>query len=511
MTRFRNLAITAALAASIGLAGAPAAQAAEMGLVTDLTWGAPDADKEREYAILDDVGARWIRLSANWAEVERERGVYNAWSLEQIDTAVRRNLTAGRRIVLMVGEAPQWASGSTYQDTPPQDVADYARFVGFLAERYAGLGIAGYEIWNEPNISRFWGNRTPDAAAYVSLLQAASAAVRGADPETKVVFGGLSTNDVPYVRAAYAAGAKGLFDVMALHPYTCDERIDVLTRHADGTVPAATFLGYREVRALMVSLGDPRPMWMTELGWSTTTGWCGVSEAAQADRLSLAAALVQQDAYVESLMVYGLRNNYWDGDRDTLEARFGLMTTDFRAKPALAVFKALALSAPAVEPQPPTATPTPTPTPQPPAATPTPTPEPPAAPTPTPSRRRPPTPTPEPPAATPTPTPELPTATPVPPSSTPTPAPTLTLKPKQRGRGATAQLSLVGRVAAAGGTAKVAVDVRRGGRRVQSQTVRARRGHFELALRGRREGTRYVAVARLQGRPHVSSSIHFTF
>ena len=119
--------------------------------------------------------------------------------------------------------------------------------------------------------------------------------------------------------------------------------------------------------------------------------------------------------------------------------------------------------------------------------------------------------TPEPPTATPTPTPELPTATPVPPSSTPTPAPTLTLKPKQRGRGATAQLSLVGRVAAAGGTAKVAVDVRRGGRRVQSETVRARRGHFELALRRRREGTRYVAVARLQGRPHVSSSIHFTF
>ena len=163
--------------------------------------------------------------------MERERGVYNAWSLEQIDTAVRRNLDRrDAAIVLMVGEAPQWASGSTYQDTPPQDVADYARFVGFLAERYAGLGIAGYEIWNEPNISRFWGNRTPDAAAYVSLLQAASAAVRGADPETKVVFGGLSTNDVPYVRAAYAAGAKGLFDVMALHPYTCDERIDVLSR-----------------------------------------------------------------------------------------------------------------------------------------------------------------------------------------------------------------------------------------------------------------------------------------
>ena len=377
--RRRCVLVALTVAAVVGLSAAPSAHAVEMGLVTDLTWGASDADKEREYAVLDDLGARWIRLTANWAEIERERGSYNAWSLEQIDTAVRRNLAAGRRVVLMVNGAPQWASGSAYHDTPPRDVTDYARFVGFLAARYAGLGVAGYEIWNEPNLSRFWGNGTPDAASYVELLRGASAAVRSADPQAKVVFGGLSTNDVPYVRAAYDAGAKDLFDVMALHPYTCDERIDVLSRQSDGTVPAGTFLGYREVRALMVSLGDPRPIWMTELGFSTTTGWCGVSEATQATHLGVAVALLEQDPYVEAMMVYNLRNNYWDADQDTLEARFGLMTTDFRPKAAYSVFKTLAQSAPApaiTVPQLPTSIlqpdSEPAATPEPPASTPSP-------------------------------------------------------------------------------------------------------------------------------------------
>ena len=325
--------LAAALAAVLVLGAAPA-RAAELGLVTDLTWGAPAADQEREYRLMGDLGARWVRVSVNWAEVERERGRMNAWSLGQVDAAVRRNLAAGRHVVVMVGEAPQWASGSPYQDTPPRDPAAYGRFVGFLAQRYAGAGVDGYEIWNEENIARFWGRHAPDAAAYVGLLRAGSAAVRRADPAAKVVFGGLSTNDAGYLRAAYAAGAKGLFDVMALHPYTCDPRLDL--------VRSASFLGYRTVRALMVAHGDPRPMWFTELGWSTTSQACGVSERAQARRLARAVALMDRDRYVRAAMIYSLRDNPWEAGADTREGRFGLMTAGFRAKPAYATFKALA-------------------------------------------------------------------------------------------------------------------------------------------------------------------------
>ena len=324
------------------LLAAPAgAHAVELGLVTDLTWGAAPADQEREYAALGDLGVRWVRVEVNWAEVEPQRGAYHAWSLQQIDSAIRRNRAAGRQVVVMIGKAPQWASGSADHGTPPRDVADYARFAAFLARRYAGQGAAGYEIWNEQNIGRFWGGR-PDAAAYVRLLRAARAAIRGADRRAKIVFGGLSTNDLDYVRAAYAAGAKGQFDVMALHPYSCEARIDDPKRDAAGVLRSSSFLGYRAVRDFMVARGDAKPMWFTELGWSTTGQACGVSEAEQAERLETSVALMARDPYVRAAMFYNLRNNYWLADADTTEARYGLLTTDFRRKPAYYEFRATA-------------------------------------------------------------------------------------------------------------------------------------------------------------------------
>lgn len=323
------------------LAAPSGAHAVELGLVTDLTWGAAPADQEREYGALADLGARWVRVEVNWAEVEPERGAHHAWSLQQIDSAIRRNRAAGRQVVVMIGKAPQWASGSADHGTPPRDVADYARFAAFLARRYAGQGVAGYEIWNEQNIGRFWGGR-PDAAAYVRLLRAARAAIRAADRRARIVFGGLSTNDLEYVRAAYAAGAKGQFDVMALHPYSCEARIDDPKRDAAGVLRSNSFLGYRAVRDFMVARGDAKPMWFTELGWSTTAEACGVSEAEQAQRMKTSVALMARDPYVRAAMFYNLRNNYWLGDADTTEARYGLLTTDFRRKPAYYEFRAAA-------------------------------------------------------------------------------------------------------------------------------------------------------------------------
>jgi hypothetical protein len=348
--------VAGAFAALVLLAFPAQASAVELGLVTDLTWGADAADQEREYAALRDLDARWVRVEVNWAEAEPAPGSYHAWSLEQTDAAIRRNHAAGRQVVVMIGKAPQWASGSTDQGTPPRDAADYARFAGFLARRYAGAGVAGYEIWNEQNIGRFWGGR-PSAAQYVALLRAARGAIRAADPAAKVVFGGLSTNDLAYVRAAYAAGAKGLFDVMALHPYSCEARIDQVKRDASGAVQPGSFLGYRAVRDFMVSQGDARPMWFTELGWSTTSEACGVSEQGQADRIRTSVDLMNRDPYVQAVMFYNLRNNYWLHDADTTEARYGLLTTDFRAKPAYAAFRAAAAARPAPS-APPAGTPT---------------------------------------------------------------------------------------------------------------------------------------------------------
>ncbi len=330
------LALTACLGVSAGRAAA-----VEPGFVTDMTWYTSHAEQDRTAAGLKDSGSRMVRLSISWRDAEPTRGSYNDWWLEEYDGAIARAGAAGQRVLVMLNETPAWASASGAEYAPPRDPADFARFARFIAERYAGKGVEGYEIWNEPNFDRFW-TTGPDAAEYSRLLKASYPAVKAGDPQAKVVFAGTSTNDWRFIEAAYAAGAKGNFDVMATHPYSCTRGPEHVEREPGGRMRKDSFLAYREIRASMIERGDAKPIWFTEWGWSTASGGCGVSAAEQAVNITRALELASSDPYVEVALYYNYRNNYWQNDADDVEAQFGLTRTDFSRKPAYAAFKAFA-------------------------------------------------------------------------------------------------------------------------------------------------------------------------
>lgn len=342
--RIRRFAALALVAVGAGF-GAAQAHAAAPGVVADLTWYISDADKQRTAAALEEMGSEWVRLHVQWREAEPQRGSLNEWWMNEYGKAIDVARDAGQKVVVMVSDAPAWASGSAAHNVPQQP-ADYASFMRRFAERFAGR-VDAYEIWNEPNIRRFWSTG-PNAAEYTRLLQAAFTAVRAADPKARVVFGGLSTNDYGFLNRAYQAGAKGYFDALATHPYPyCGSTGPDEVRRSGGRITADSFLGYRELRALMAEHGDAKPIWFTEFGWNTSTVKCdpgsgqwqgGVSEAKQAEYLTRAYELIEQDPYVEVAIWYALRNNYWANDANEPEARFGLLRVDYSRKPAFHAF-----------------------------------------------------------------------------------------------------------------------------------------------------------------------------
>lgn len=317
------------------------AKAVEVGLVTDLTWGAPPADHVRTAALLRDIGSQWVRLSVTWADSEPSPGRYNTRVLRLYDRAVSRARQADQRILIVIYSAPRWASGSSNTARPPRRASDFAAFARFLAKRYADEGVDAYEIWNEPNFARFWDPK-PSARAYARLLKAAYPAVKQGDPNARVVFGGLSLNDYAFLKKAYAAGIKGSFDVMAVHPFSCSDGPGTVTRDNRGRIEPGSFLGYREVRRSMVARRDYKPIWFTEFGWSTTSQQCGVNEQTQAEYLADALSTLSRDRYVQVAFWYNLRNNFFDRDADTYEARFGLVRSNFARKPAYSAFRVFA-------------------------------------------------------------------------------------------------------------------------------------------------------------------------
>jgi hypothetical protein len=363
------------LVVGVALAAAPAAHARaqtplggqSFGLIASNANFLP-ADHAAAYRRLYEMGVRAVRLDFTWAYVESRRGVYD-WSDRDREVGLARG--AGLQVIgiLCCGNKLYSTPGAAADQTPvgsggglppfgvgwsalfpPDDPADYARFAHAAAAHFAGR-VGAWEVWNEENEGyRFWEPRE-DPAAYGRLLCAAHDAVRQADTDAPVLFGGVFFPAVPttgtgtagapgmsgpdFVKAAYAADPRlgRCFDVMAYHPYPypfTSPELDVPVR---GSVLAAA-------DAMRAAMPDAKPLWITEVGWPTHAATYGVSEAKQAQYSArMAAATFAQGVPVLTYYTYGDAADPTGGANQ--EAWFGFFRPDGSAKPsstALSVF-----------------------------------------------------------------------------------------------------------------------------------------------------------------------------
>jgi hypothetical protein len=327
------------------------------GVVSDLTWYISRADMDKSVSLMQAAGVKTIRANINWSSIEpTAKGSLDAWWLAEIDYAVAKAQAAGIEVLMPIADGvPYWASAdpARYSDGSgthwnknykPRVMQDYADFASAIVKRYAPKGVHAYEVWNEPNYSRFWPSGV-SASDYVSMLKPAYTAIKAADPSSTVVSGGLSRNDYTFLQQMYSAGAKGYFDAVAVHPYT---------KNIDPTVCSSitnldNFCSIQQVRTVMVNNGDSaKNIWLTEFGWSTaTSATSGVSEAVQADYLTKAFNKLASYPYVVRAYWYAARNLYWGANNQAdLESNYGLTRVDFSLKPSYTAFKNLHASAP---------------------------------------------------------------------------------------------------------------------------------------------------------------------
>ena len=340
----RRLAL-ALLTVAAGLAAPAAAQAVEPGLVVGLRTGGENVDQVDRAA---RSGSEWLRIFVDWSTAEQRPGELNPFYLNEFDGRVNRARAAGMKVLMVVTRSPSWASGSADPNRPPADAGTYASFLRRYAERYRGR-VAAWEIWNEPDEAPSWAP-APDAARYTDLLRAAYPAVKQGDPGARVVLGGLVGNDYRFLEQVYGSGGKGAFDAVGTHTDTAclTSPPEEQYREPDGRIGRFSFTGYREVRRTMLANGDDKPVWLTEIGWSTLTKTCrvggragtkpsGVSEADQARYLTKAYRCLQNDPFVAVAMWFSLQ----DVDRsDTrYDHRLGLLRDDGSRKPAYGAFR----------------------------------------------------------------------------------------------------------------------------------------------------------------------------
>jgi polysaccharide biosynthesis protein PslG len=294
-------------------------------------------------------GAKYVRYFLHWQDAEPTKGALSPAFISGYQAGLAPLVAAGVKVDLVVTGAPPWANGGAGGNTPPTDPADMASFMGLLATALKGK-IAAYEIWNEPDNGEFW-NAPIDPVRYTALVKAVYPAVKAADPTAIVLAGPFSGNDYDFLQAMYQAGAKGSFDGVAVHTDNACLNTGPGIYYRDGTrIGRYSFLGYREIHNTIVQNGDTVPIWMTELGWSSTATQCargdsagkktaGVSEANQALYLQQAYHCMDSDSDVAVAEWFTLSDA---GAADTEMNRYGLIRSNGTFKPSYNAFRALA-------------------------------------------------------------------------------------------------------------------------------------------------------------------------
>jgi polysaccharide biosynthesis protein PslG len=226
-----------------------------------------------EFARMSASGVESVRVAFDWSHAQpSEHGTID---FSETDAFVAGAAARNLRVLPVVLHAPAWAvDGSPEYGSPPRDPADYAAYVGALVRRYGPGGafwaqhpglrvvpIRVWQIWNEPNIPFYW-SKQPFAASYVRLLKAARAAIRAADRRATVLLAGMpnAARSPSWValRMILRAGGARQFDAVALHPYTSKIANIVKT--------------VRYARAEMRRRGGIKPVWLTEISWSSSNG-----------------------------------------------------------------------------------------------------------------------------------------------------------------------------------------------------------------------------------------------
>lgn len=244
-------------------------------------------DLNRQFDSMVTSGVQTSRTVFNWAGAQpyrrfrdvppdqraryrSEGGVPTDYA--EIDRLV--TVAAQRRLKLLpvVMVAPFWNARHPGEfNSPPRDPKGYANFTAALVRRYGPHGkfwkehrkvpkqpIRHWQIWNEPSLTQFWSDQ-PFAKRYVQMLKLARKAIRKEDRRATIVLAGLPNKSWIALEKVYRAGGRGLFDVAAFHPFTA-------------SVSGVRTILERDRRVMAKHRDSRRPLWVTELSWTSAKG-----------------------------------------------------------------------------------------------------------------------------------------------------------------------------------------------------------------------------------------------
>ncbi len=251
----------------------------------------------------------WRDGHSVWVKVEPQKG---KWNFTQLDKEVEMAREHGVEMMLVLGTTPTWASarpdegGCCGPASPKGTKAEAARasdwrdYVTQVARRYRGR-VRVYELWNEPDVARFYSG-SPEKLA--ELNQQAYEALKAVDPGITVVSSSMSGSGtaLPFLQRYLAAGGGNSADVIGYHFYVGKR------------TPEAMLEQIEQVKSALHQAGVNKPLWNTETGWRFSNDDQNKEDPAD-DWLGRFLTAEESSAYVARAYVLswaaGVQRFYW--------------------------------------------------------------------------------------------------------------------------------------------------------------------------------------------------------
>lgn len=183
-----------------------------------------------------------------------------------------------------------------------EELEAFANYCAFMAEQYKD-SVEYFEIWNEYNLVNF---NTPnyDGTVYAKMLKYAYEAIKGANPNAKVVgmsLAGLTVGEKygtswdTFLEQALSAGAGNYLDILSVHFY----------QHDNEGVYTEEFFRTQKVKPLneiLAKYNVSLPIWLTETGWSNVIN----------DKVANPVSEKQQAMYGVKLYLFSKAEHLWN-------------------------------------------------------------------------------------------------------------------------------------------------------------------------------------------------------
>ncbi len=216
-----------------------------------------------EMEMLAQAGVRWVRMDLVWNATEREKGHYDFAAYDRLMTVLDANKI--RFLAVLCYSNPHYDKG-----LPPssdEGRAAFARWAAAAVQHFHNRGIV-WEMWNEPDIERFWPPKA-DVKAYSKLALAVGKALREAQPGELYIGPAQAKTNFAFTEDCFRAGLLEYWSAVSVHPY----------RH---TEPETVTFDYGRLRRLIdkyAPKGKNIPIISGEWGYPTV--WKNMNEAKQ--------------------------------------------------------------------------------------------------------------------------------------------------------------------------------------------------------------------------------------